>query len=388
MTVLLSLSRAATVSAIDSTVYSYEYSGVFTWGEVITSLCRDGWCRTQLPREFFEMKVPLNVYEKGFDDAFKALSMQAQADGYRLRKTGRKKPYTVIAELDEDSKSSYISCTDTSVKQVSSRDLIKHRLADSLKCAARDHLEDSLAHIVPVVTHPSVRYRVSFYVVSSSYLHDVGIDWTEMWANGDLVHRPSFISDWALMAVAQGDTTAEFRSVEVDLDSSAVLHWGSQRKETKSTVVYNNGVSQTDTEWRDYGLTLTLTRSMLEGIKADYKLAQRDENNSVIHGAFGGGGKDSIQAWGVYDSYQNSRRGIPILSSLPLIGYLFSEEKRDKVKSFFVIDVFPVSVRDTNSFVVQDSVRQVEIKEFEGVQDSTDSQPDSVDTQEAEMVNE
>lgn len=382
---MLSLTRPALASVPDSTVYDYEFSGVFTWGEVMTSLCRDGWCRTQLPREFFEMKVPLNVFEKTFDDAFKALSMQARADGYIIKKSGRKKPYTVVVELDEESLASYISCLDTSVRSVNSLDLYRHKLADSLKCAARDHLKDSLAHIVPVVTHPSVRYRVSFYVVSSSYLHDMGIDWTEMWANGDLLHRPSFISDWALMAVAQGDTTAEFRSVEVDLDSSAVLHWGSQRKETKSTVVYNNGVSQTDTEWRDYGLTLTLTRSMLEGIKADYKLAQRDENNSVIHGAFGGGGKDSIQAWGVYDSYQNSRRGIPILSSLPLIGYLFSEEKRDKVKSFFVIDVFPVSVRDMNSFVVQDSVRQVEIKEFEGVQDSTDSQPDSVDTQETEI---
>ena len=68
-------------SVRDSTVYSYEFSGVFTWGEVLTSLCRDGWCRTQLPRPFFEMTVPLNVFEKDFESAFKALSMQSKAEG-------------------------------------------------------------------------------------------------------------------------------------------------------------------------------------------------------------------------------------------------------------------------------------------------------------------
>ena len=119
---VLSLSLPALASVRDSTVYDYEYSGVFSWGEVLTSLCRDGWCRTQLPREFFELKVPLNVYEKTFDNAFKALSMQAQADGYRLLKRGSKRPYTVIAEADEKVEASYISWLDTSVKVVDARD--------------------------------------------------------------------------------------------------------------------------------------------------------------------------------------------------------------------------------------------------------------------------
>ena len=53
---VLSLNLTALASVRDSTVYSYEYGGVFTWGEVLTTLCRDGWCRTQLPREFYELK--------------------------------------------------------------------------------------------------------------------------------------------------------------------------------------------------------------------------------------------------------------------------------------------------------------------------------------------
>lgn len=381
---VLSLSHAVLASVRDSTIYDYEYSGVFSWGEVLTSLCRDGWCRTQLPREFFELKVPLNVFEKTFDDAFKALSMQALADGYRLKKTGRKRPFTVIAEADEMQTASYISWLDTSVQKVDARDLSKYRYVDSLKAYARQVARDSIRIYNQSVHYPSVRYRVSFYVVSSSFLRNLGVDWTSLWARGDLFHAPEWITDWALKAVAQDDTTAEFRSIEVDLDSSSTLHWGSQRKEEKSIVTYSNGVSQQDFEWRDFGLTLTLKRDTISGVRAEYTLAQRDENNSVLRGTFGGGGQDSVSAWGVYDSYQNSFRGIPWLYRIPYIGYLFGTETRDKVKSFFVIEVHPVT-RDSlpTNFEIQDSLRIEDILRYEhSYEDSTAIEPDSLHREE------
>ena len=60
------------------------------------------------------MSVPLSVYENSFDNAFKALSLQAFADGYILKKSGKKKPFLVQAFLDEEKQASYISCLDTS----------------------------------------------------------------------------------------------------------------------------------------------------------------------------------------------------------------------------------------------------------------------------------
>lgn len=361
----------AIASVRDSTEFDYEYSGVFTWGEVITSLCRDGWCRTQLPRDFFELKVPLNVYEKGFDNAFKALSMQSLADGYRLVKKGSKRPYTVIAEPNDREQIGYISCIDTTVKMVDVRDLQKHRYADSLKCASRTAERDSVRKYSRSVHYPATRYRVSFYVVSSSFLNQLGVDWTEVFMQGDLTSAPKLIAGWSLKAVAVNDTTAEFRSIEVDLDSSTTLHWGSQRKEEKGVVTYSNGVSQTDYEWRDYGLTLSLFRDTIAGVRAEYTLAQRDENNSVLKGAFGGGGLDSVSAWGVYDSYQSYTRSVPFLSSIPLLGLLFQSEARDKVKSFFVIDIYPIPRNLQNSFEIQDEQRENEIREYHHVQDST-----------------
>lgn len=355
--------------------FDFEFSGMFTWGEVITSLCRDGWCRTQLPREFYDLTVPLNIYEKDFDNAFRALAMQAKADGYILRKTGKKKPYMVVAELDKEHNASYISCLDTNVRSVPSVDLYRYRLADSLKCVARDGVRGSKDSIL----YPSSRYRVSFYVVTSSFLRTLGVDWTSLWIKGDLTKMPEFITDWALRAVATEDTTAEFRTIEVDLDSSTTLHWGSQKKEEKSTVVYANGVAQNDYEWRDYGLTLTLTYSRKGGVKAEYKLAQRDENNSILTGKFGGGGSDSISAFGVYDSYQNYVTGIPWLSRIPIIGYLFGSEGRDKVKSFFVIEVVKVRNNDIQDFPALDSLRLEVIERYEKVkQDSSDGKSDSL----------
>ena len=212
--------------------------------------------------------------------------------------------------------------------------------------------------------------------MTSSYLDNIGVDWTKIWAQGDLFNVPQLITDWTLRALAAKDTSAEFRSVEVDLDSSTTLHWGSQRKEEKSLVVYENGTSQTEYEWKDFGLTLDLSRDSLDGIRVDYQLRQRDDNNSVLRGKFGGG-RDSVESWGVYDSYADHWEGVPVLSALPYIGRLFSWKSVDKVKSFFVIQVYPVDMEAPVDFDVMEYKMDDDIEIFQGgayESDSTDYQ--------------
>lgn len=366
--------------------YQFEFSGVFTWGEVITALCRDGWCRTQLPRDFYELTVPLNIFENTFDDAFKALSMQSKADGYILKKTGRKKPFTVSVRLDSVSTASYISCIDTTVKNVASVDLYRHKLADSIKCASRDSLtkffiQDSLSRIVV-----NSRYRVSFYVVSSSFVRSLGVNWTDIWAMGDLVSRPDFITDWTLRAVATNSDLAEYRSIELDIDSAAHLHWGSQVKEQTETFV-SGDIVQSNFEWRDYGLTLDLTRSNSAGIRGQYQLLQRDDLNSILEGNFGGGGKDTVTAYGVFDSWEETTTGIPFLKNIPILGYLFETETVDKVTSFFVIEILKVSSDSLKTFETLDSLKIEDINRYEGYRkDSTNIQSDSLNYKENEVV--
>ena len=373
MTVLL-LTVQSTVLAQNSV--PYQFSGVFTWGKIISMLCQDGWCRTALPRDFYQLEVPISIYEDSFDNAFKALKIQALADGYILVKSGRKKPYNVSVRKKEDSEGAYISCLDSTVHIVPDKYLSIYRAADSLKCSASPKVDTlSLGDSVRVV--PLDRFRINFYVVSSSFLDSYGVDWTQLWATGNLWSNPHFISDWALRAVSSGDSLSEFRSIEIDIDSAASLHWGSQKREEKST--YQTGETvRTDYEYHDYGLTLNLSRSELGGIRGEYSLAQRDDMNSIIEGNFGGGGRDSVSTFGVFDSYQVVNSGIPILRSFPLIGTLFSTTRKDKVKSFFVIEIVQLKkvIDDPSHFAFLDSLKTYEL-EYDNY-DTSKIEPDTV----------
>lgn len=382
MTVLL-LTVHVTVLAQNSV--PYKFSGVYTWGKIVTMLCEDGWCRTALPRDFYQLEVPVSIYEDSFDNAFKALKIQALADGYVLVKSGKKKPYEVSVRKKEDNEAGYISCLDSAVHIVPERYLSMYRKADSLKCSFVPKTDTlSVGDTVRIV--PLDRFRINFYVVSSSFLDSYGVDWTELWATGNLWSRPHFISDWALRAVSSGDSLSEFRSIEIDIDSAASLHWGSQKREEKST--YQTGETvRTDYEYHDYGLTLNLTRSEKGGIRGEYSLAQRDDMNSIIEGNFGGGGRDSVSTFGVFDSYQVVNSGIPILRSVPLLGNLFSTTRKDKIKSFFVIEIVQLKkvLDDPSQFYVLDSLKNQEFQY--NVYDSTETERDSVDnTQDKETI--
>lgn len=362
----------------------YKFSGVYTWGKIITMLCEDGWCRTALPREFYQLEVPISVYEDSFDNAFKALKIQALADGYILTKSGKKRPYEVSVRKKEENESGYISCLDSAVHIVPDKYVNMYRRADSLKCSAPRLDTLSVGDSVYIV--PLDRFRVNFYVVSSTFLDSYGVDWTELWATGNLWSRPHFISDWALRAVSEGDSLSEFRSIEIDIDSAASLHWGSQKREEKST--YQTGETvRTDYAYHDYGLTLKLSRSEKGGIRGDYSLAQRDDMNSIIEGNFGGGGKDSVSTFGVFDSYQVVNRGIPLLRSIPVLGLLFSHTSRDKVKSFFVIEIVQLKkvIDDPSHFAFLDSLKNEELNY--DVYDSAENQLDSLsDTENTEVL--
>ena len=141
---------------------------------------------------------------------------------------------------------------------------------------------------------------------------------------GDLFNLPELITDWTFRAVADDDSTAEFRSLEIDLGFFRFYSLGESKEGRKNqrwfilTVLLNlimNG--------GDFGLTLDLSRSRKSGVRLIINWLKRDENNSVLRGKFGGGGSDSVVTYGVYDSYQTSFVGIPWFSSLPILGYFF-----------------------------------------------------------------
>lgn len=304
----------------------YEFNGLYTWGEVLTTVCSGGLCKLQVPQEFFLKDVFLSVYENDFKGLFRALAAQAKADGYLLTYRNN---FVSVSSVPLNTVS-YVSCVDSLVHTVSSSDLALYLKSDSLRCFVRDSLKtENFILKVPDV------YKVSFYTVSSSFVSSLGVDWTSVFASGDLVSLPSLITDWTLKAVNSNDSLSEYRSITLSLDTLSKIHWGSQIKQEENTVIYENGVSNTSYTWRNFGLTLTLRRS-LDGVNCEYKLLQNDESNSILEGSFNGG-LDSLASYGVYDSYYLDVKGVPVLSSLPLVGPLFTIDNSQKVTSFFAI---------------------------------------------------
>ena len=206
------------VSVLAQDNVPYRFSGVYTWGKIISMLCDGGWCRTALPRDFYSLEVPISIYEDSFENAFKALKMQALADGFVLVKTGSDKPYNVTVRPKTDDESAYISCQDSAVHLVPAKYLRSYVRADSLKCLGLSNkVREMAVGKDTVVVVPLDRFRINFYVVSSVYLDQYGVDWTTLWATGNLWSKPHFISDWALRAVASGDSLSEFRRVRLSL---------------------------------------------------------------------------------------------------------------------------------------------------------------------------
>ena len=302
----------------------YDFSGVFTWGDVLTTLCDGGVCRLALPQTFYDMSSPFSVYEKTFKQCFSVLQSQAKANGWNLYMKGK----TIHADVIEVVSVPYVSCLDTLVHVVPSNQLYANVRSDSIRCFKRDYLS------LPALPES---YRVSFYLVTSSSLDELGVSWSETFIKGTLHNNPHLIEGWTLYAVSEGDSSVEYRTIDVVIDTGATLHWGSQVKD-ETSLVTTSSYTSSNYEWRDYGLTLTIRRTD-STLNMDYELAQLDENNSVLEGSMGG--SDSLFSWGVYNSYKVGEIGVPYLQRIPLLGALFKKTTISSNLSFFAIEVVP-----------------------------------------------
>lgn len=329
------------------TYVPYNFSGVFSWGEVISTLCGNGVCRLSLPSDFYNLNAPFAVYEKDFESCFSVLQNLAKSNGWSL--SIDKKRYVRATKI-ENKHVSYVSCLDTLVHSVPNDQLAHHLKSDSIRCYVRSLKLPTLSY-----SGNPESYRVSFYMVTSSSLENLGFNWSDAFLSGDLRNYPSMIESWTLYAVASGDSTAEFRTIDIVLDTAATIHWGSQIKEAESVVATGDYVT-TNYEWRDYGLTLKMKRDSL--LRVDFTLAQSDESNSVLEGSMIG--VDSLMSWGSFTSSNVSFQRVPFFSRIPLIGRLFTYEETGSSLSFFMIDVVPSDSRpyrySRDSSIVMDTI--------------------------------
>lgn len=325
----------------------FVYKGVYPVDAVFTNLCEN--CFLKLPPEYLQSNITLSVNTDNVKQLERALVDASAAVGWELKKTRdgwRAQP------VQNDGNLVYISCMTSEPVNVP-RYLYGFAMrSDSIKCAARDstrrHVDsleavqkrraDSLAALPPLEYR---HYELRYYSYSQSFADRMGVGWPSTWALGNLHDKLEIFDDWTLEATATNDTAFTNRRLLFSLDSTLSVDWGSEEQTLKQTFV-NDGVTTQDYEWRKYGLIVTIQR---DGRRTRMQYTFRDKASgvSLLQGSAIGGEQDTIRMQGTYTAKRTFTRGIPFLSALPVVGYLFGTEETATEQRAFELYLVPVT---------------------------------------------
>lgn len=325
----------------------FVYKGVYPVEAIFTNLCEN--CFLKLPPEYLQSNITLSVNTDKVKELERALVEASAAVGWELHK---KKDGWRAQPVQNDGNLVYISCMTTEPVNVP-RYLYEYAVrADSIRCAVRDSVQrvaDSVAAMQKraadsVAALPPLEYRhyeLRYYSYSESFANRMGVEWPTTWAAGNLHDKLRVFDEWTIQATATDDTAFTNRRLLFSLDSALAVDWGSEEQTLKQTFV-NDGVTTTDYEWRKYGLIVQVQR---DGKRTRMQYTFRDKSSgvSLLQGSALGADADTIRMQGTYTAKRIVRRGIPFLSSLPLVGYLFGVDETTTENRAFELYLVPIT---------------------------------------------
>lgn len=335
-----------------SVAAQYEFSGVYRVQDVMTAYCED--CFLELPPEFLQSEIVLAV-KTDEDKVFRrALTKSARGAGWNLSVNGR---YFVANPVQNADNLVYISCLTHEPVNVPKYLYSYARTADSIKCYLQDleqRKRDSLYALeqtkqdkldsLSKIRLPFISYKLEYYSYTKNFADKMGVEFNALVASGDLRGKLRLYDDWKAYATRTNDTSYTFRSIDVALDSALSVDWGTEEQTLKTSYVTANGIVNTDYEWRKYGLLVTLSKDTSR-VKMSYVFRDKEQNISVLQGqAFGAIG-DTIRVSGQYNVSRSVVTGVPFLSSIPLLRYLFSTEQVLVDTKQFELYLVPQSTR-------------------------------------------
>lgn len=312
----------------------------------MTTLCEN--CFLKLPPEYLQSNVTLSVNTDKVKEFERSLVEASAAVGWHLQKVGggwRAEP------VQNDGNLVYISCMTSEPVNVPKYLYWFAMRSDSIKCAARDsvrRLEDSVSAVVrhvrdSIAALPPLdwrHYELRYYSYSESFADKMGVEWGSLWAVGNLHDRLEFFDDWAAYATATNDTAYTNRRLLFSLDSSLGVDWGSEEQVLKTAFV-NDGVTTQDYEWRKYGLIVQIQRDGRR-VRMQYTFRDKSSGVSLLQGSAVGSESDTLRMQGTYTSKRTYTKGLPFLSTLPLVGYLFGTEETTTENRAFELYLVPV----------------------------------------------
>ena len=177
----------------------------------------------------------------------------------------------------------------------------------------------------------------------------MGVEFNGIIAEGNLHDKFKVYDDWKLHATETNDTTFTYRQINVAFDSTLNVDWGTEEQTLKTTYVTSNGVVNTDYEWRKYGLHC-IAQKDFERIQMSYVFRDKEQNISVLQGSAVGSLGDTLMITGQYTTSRQVTIGVPFLSRIPLLKYLFSTEQNLTDVKEFELYLVPTERMETNTF--------------------------------------
>lgn len=326
---------------------TYTFNGVYTYAQVMGTTCEG--CMFDVPSEIMDEKFIMN-FSGTSAEVYKYIQTSLNGRNFKMTKSGNKVKVRPIEELQE---SAFID-KDGNVQIVPQKyktlyvqaDSIQRNVRDSLRTMEKQRLDslekekkDSLAN----VTQKQIRkFELQFVQVDRNFVRNLGVNWNEILASGNLRGRLDLFDAWEILANEMNDTSFIRRKITLYVDTLAEVTWGNESNEVEKT--YNdNGVITQEYKYRQYGIT-----TKIEIKDSTYKLNYAVRNNDDLHTNFTanttGNLEDSLELNGEMVRNVQRVQGVPFLSKIPLVGELFKKQTNENIKSIYYVVCIPVKL--------------------------------------------
>lgn len=324
---------------------TYTFNGVYTYAQVMGTTCEG--CMFDVPSEIMDEKFIMNFSGNG-SEVYKYIQTSLNGRNYKMTKNGNK---VKVRPIEESQESAFID-KDGQVVIIPQKyktlyvtaDSIQKSFRDSLRTSEQrklDSLDKSRRDSMANVTQKKIRkFELQFIQMDRNFIKNLGVNWSEILANGNLRGRLELFDNWELRANEINDTSFIRRKITLYVDTIAQVSWGNESNEIEKT--YNdNGIVTQEYKYRQYGIT-----TELEIKDSTYKLNYAVRNNDDLHTNFTanttGSLKDTLELNGEMVRNVQRIQGVPFLSDIPLLGYLFRKNLTENVKSIYYVVCIPV----------------------------------------------
>lgn len=187
---------------------------------------------------------------------------------------------------------------------------------------------DSLANLPPL---PRKRVTIEYLEMGRSTAERLGFSYSDFIGSARFFDYTDLFSV-SLQALDVGDTSFVYRTYSSQYDSTLSVFWGGMRDRLTSSNVTSSGIVSNNYERESFGLTFRL-----DGLKYSY------EHSTDYEHSINGSGLLDIGVNHIFGTYQYDSqvvRSLPVLGSVPVLGFLFRHVQDISEVRYMFISVY------------------------------------------------